>query len=320
MAWREAVVQGALRFSEPNQLRIAADAASGEILAIGASERPYIGPESTVSGLSNLADLASPQIFGVEAGALLRSLCGDETGDRGSAVSVRLAPERLDAELAAARIASPATDWRDPDGEVDELVVVAVYPSGHEYRLAGPAERTLGGVNYVCDSLMNLVSVDTAMNSEGLDLGRLIGMNSALSTHPCDQASSMEEFRSLLRDEVDEIQVVRRVLGPGGAWIRANLRARRLVGSGPTGAAYVVFARFADHPVQELPVGVLSESESDVVAWLLEGWRVPQIAMERNSSPKTVRNQLSAAYAKLGVSGQAELIERYGDRFQYGHH
>lgn len=52
----------------------------------------------------------------------------------------------------------------------------------------------------------------------------------------------------------------------------------------------------------------LSARQSEVVARLVDGERVPKIARSMFLSPTTVRNHLSAIYRKFGVHSQAELM------------
>lgn len=58
----------------------------------------------------------------------------------------------------------------------------------------------------------------------------------------------------------------------------------------------------------------LSPRQWEIFARLMRGQRVPAIAAELYLSPSTVRNHLSAIFAKLGVHSQHELIERYRDQ------
>jgi len=61
----------------------------------------------------------------------------------------------------------------------------------------------------------------------------------------------------------------------------------------------------------DLPqLATLTSREWQVVGALAEGSRVATIAGRLNVSPGTVRNHLSAVYAKLEVGSQAELLER----------
>jgi PAS domain S-box-containing protein len=55
----------------------------------------------------------------------------------------------------------------------------------------------------------------------------------------------------------------------------------------------------------------LSPREWEIVSRLLRGERVSTIAAEIYLSPKTVRNHLSAIFAKVGVHSQAELLALY---------
>ena len=53
----------------------------------------------------------------------------------------------------------------------------------------------------------------------------------------------------------------------------------------------------------------LSKREIEVVRHLASGGRVPSIARTLGLSPHTVRNHLKAAFRKLNVHSQDELIE-----------
>jgi DNA-binding NarL/FixJ family response regulator len=54
----------------------------------------------------------------------------------------------------------------------------------------------------------------------------------------------------------------------------------------------------------------LTDSEKDVVELVVQGWSNSRIAAERGTSPRTIANQLGAAYRKLGVQSRRELIAR----------
>ncbi len=56
----------------------------------------------------------------------------------------------------------------------------------------------------------------------------------------------------------------------------------------------------------------LSEAERDVLARVLAGQPVSQVARARGVSAKTINNQLGAVYARLGVRGQAEAASLLG--------
>ena len=48
-----------------------------------------------------------------------------------------------------------------------------------------------------------------------------------------------------------------------------------------------------------------------IIGALFNGMRIGQIAARDGVSPKTVRNQLSGVFAKLGVASQTELLDAY---------
>jgi len=61
------------------------------------------------------------------------------------------------------------------------------------------------------------------------------------------------------------------------------------------------------------PEGLLSDREREVATLVASGLRVPQVAKRLFISPHTVRNHLKAAFRKLDVHSQADLVERYRD-------
>lgn len=79
---------------------------------------------------------------------------------------------------------------------------------------------------------------------------------------------------------------------------------RRILGVGPGGTG-----QGAKEPTG---LDLLSDRERAVVGPLLAGLRVKTISRSLFLSESTVRSHLSAAFKKLGVRTQAELVERYG--------
>jgi DNA-binding NarL/FixJ family response regulator len=55
-------------------------------------------------------------------------------------------------------------------------------------------------------------------------------------------------------------------------------------------------------------VPALSDAERGVMTGILDGKRVAAIAHERGTSPRTVANQISSIYKKLGVSSRREIL------------
>jgi DNA-binding NarL/FixJ family response regulator len=52
----------------------------------------------------------------------------------------------------------------------------------------------------------------------------------------------------------------------------------------------------------------LSDAERSIVADLFDGKRIPVIALERGTSPRTVAHQIGSVYRKLGASSRRELL------------
>jgi DNA-binding NarL/FixJ family response regulator len=52
----------------------------------------------------------------------------------------------------------------------------------------------------------------------------------------------------------------------------------------------------------------LSDAERSIVADLFGGKRIPAIALERGTSPRTVAHQIGSVYRKLGASSRRELL------------
>lgn len=62
------------------------------------------------------------------------------------------------------------------------------------------------------------------------------------------------------------------------------------------------------HPVARPRTAGLTEAERDVRRMLLDGASYAEIAAARGTSLLTVRKQVHALYAKLGVSCRRELV------------
>jgi DNA-binding NarL/FixJ family response regulator len=55
-------------------------------------------------------------------------------------------------------------------------------------------------------------------------------------------------------------------------------------------------------------LATLSDAERSIVVDLLGGKRIPAIALERGTSPRTVAHQIGSVYRKLGASSRRELL------------
>ncbi len=75
------------------------------------------------------------------------------------------------------------------------------------------------------------------------------------------------------------------------------------------GVADVLLAKIGTAgPARSYPFPKLSEREREVLDLLVAGKRTNEIAAGLFVSPKTVSNQLTSIYGKLGVAGRAEAI------------
>lgn len=55
----------------------------------------------------------------------------------------------------------------------------------------------------------------------------------------------------------------------------------------------------------------LTDRETQVLEWLVQGMEYKEIAMEMNVSPNTIRNHVSSIYKKLHVTSRAQAIRVY---------
>lgn len=67
----------------------------------------------------------------------------------------------------------------------------------------------------------------------------------------------------------------------------------------------------AQSPLQALSLALLSANEVALMRWLAGGHTNTQIGICTHRSEKTVRNQLTRLYAKLGASNRAEAVAIY---------
>jgi len=80
------------------------------------------------------------------------------------------------------------------------------------------------------------------------------------------------------------------------------------------GVADVLLAQIGTAgPTPDYPFPTLSEREREVLDLLVTGKRTSEIAAALFVSPKTVSNQLTSIYGKLGVTGRTEAILRARD-------
>jgi DNA-binding CsgD family transcriptional regulator len=64
-------------------------------------------------------------------------------------------------------------------------------------------------------------------------------------------------------------------------------------------------------PLGPLPTVCLTEAEQEVVALVVGGLTTAEIAERRNTSVRTVSNQLASIFRKTGVGSRVELAARF---------
>ncbi len=84
----------------------------------------------------------------------------------------------------------------------------------------------------------------------------------------------------------------------------AGIRSRRL----RLDLGEVLVLSFPIHPPRELVTRVLTRAEEAIVELALDGASNADIATLRGTSSRTVANQLSTVFKKLGITSRAELF------------
>ncbi|MFN8019561.1 MAG: LuxR C-terminal-related transcriptional regulator [Acidimicrobiales bacterium] len=141
------------------------------------------------------------------------------------------------------------------------------------------------------------------------DPSAMVGMLTTVLVHPEDLARIVASAHAIYSGSVDHTEYTIRVAGSDGRWIPLALRLHRVV----TADGHLVVAEnlLVDGDRHLIPDGVLSKREVAIVRALFDGLRPIQIAEREGVALKTVRNQLAAAYRKLEVKGQGELLATY---------
>lgn len=160
----------------------------------------------------------------------------------------------------------------------------------------------------VYDGQMRILGADPRMASFGVDPNDQAGAVAALTVHPAD----LPEAMPLVLDVVFERATVANFtvrLRTSQGWLPTQMELRRMIS--PMGTILVGQGQLLPSGRMPLPTSLLSERELAILSSLHDGMRVAMIAERDKVSPKTIRNQLSAIYAKLGVTGQEELLRTY---------
>jgi PAS domain S-box-containing protein len=192
----------------------------------------------------------------------------------------------------------------------------------------------------------------TAQSLLGRPLEQLLGRSLIELTHPDDLAALIFALARATTDP--DAQTLVRLRHRDGTWRVTHAAPDVLEGDGTTTVAFVLVAdgadsapsapsgwndvsrqlrRIADQieaagalaPLAEAAdaLGVastanLSPRQWEIVSRLVRGERVATIAAEMYVSQSTIRNHLSAIFAKVGVHSQAELLALYHNEWRSG--
>ena len=314
-----AVISGAsvpaLLLQLPGELILAANDAAA--VTVGTEPSDLVGRnfgEFTTDDATGAAELLlTGQLKGFEAERVLRLRDGDER----IRMWVRVLEQPPPIEFVLAVL------WRAGSSAKNQLPA----PAADEPR------AIFGTVS--SELLIERISEDVSVL--GLDASDLVG---APILRLVSAGSSADVLVALAEAASRERGVCTSVLVPSVAGeLVAELLVRRLVPSmsfafslvcagdqaaGPLGAEEVLrelgrglraldsgAAAFALDQIGPAGAERLSSRESEIVARLLTGDRVPAIAQALFLSQSTIRNHLSGAFAKLGVTSQQELVDLY---------
>lgn len=215
----------------------------------------------------------------------------------------------------------------DDEPRVLDGLRLALRPDRHTVMTAGSSEDAL---SLVQDSKFDVLIVDEHMpggcgsdfiaQAYGIDP---YGVRIVLSGRPTLEAALRavnegnvfrilckpvpgDELRSVVRLAIHESRYLRRT---------SSAEARKSEASKNEDSSAAALRPF-DAQSLEKPLGSfppldwaqLSAREKEVLAHLVDGWRVPQVGKRLFISVHTVRNHLKSIYRKLGLHSQQELI------------
>jgi len=192
-------------------------------------------------------------------------------------------------------------------------VVAMVFERGQEHiwvamTLPDPAPLQL---QFTYDDDLRIRGIDPRMGLYWDDPRRELGAYIWVCIHPADLHLVVPWVDRLVAGELESVEYTVRVITHVGNWTPARFELRRLLSAPDAEAAIAVTLTLVGEFKDTIADGVLTPRETAVVAALFDGRRVPQIAARDGVSVKTLRNQLTAVYRKLGVADQGQLLETY---------
>jgi PAS domain S-box-containing protein len=183
----------------------------------------------------------------------------------------------------------------------------------------------------VVDPELKVLACTPALASTlGVDPATVAGQPLLARVHPDDRAALVSGLERVRFSGSEHIAQHIRFRTAGGVWREDKVHVARVesleghetyallmdtaTSAEPTLAERLDEAerarkRSGNHRPGHLSLDALSPREREVLALVLDGYRVSTIARSMYLSPSTVRNHLSAIFRKFGVTSQAELVE-----------
>lgn len=160
----------------------------------------------------------------------------------------------------------------------------------------------------VLDQQMQCVYQDPRLRSVGLDPEVYLGSHAWSTTHPADLARVGSLMEQVVSGDAVEAEYVMRLAGPMGDWYNHHIVLRPFVGELP---GYLLTMRALGARRLRIDADQLSGRELQVAADFYSGLGISAIARRYAVSERTVRNQMSSVYGKLGVGSSDEMIRAY---------
>lgn len=275
------------------------DPADGNILALSPHMVTLLGSDevATVADIDHAGILARPVL--AELTELARSAGAIDASWRRSVGFCPVDGERTDGDLHLTSIRSP---------DLTDHALIAMLTVRHERQFVPRLQQPPDSLMFVYNADMVTLWADPRISAFGMDPQEQIGLQAWMAAHPEDIVSTLGHVRRLIDGTSVEVRYSIRVIGPLGEWTPVHIRCVRLAGDEP---GYVAIIQPQAEIRYQLPSDALTSRELAIIGALFNGMRIGQIAARDGVSPKTVRNQLSGVFAKLGVASQTELLDAY---------
>ena len=194
-------------------------------------------------------------------------------------------------------------------GDGEALVVMAVDDADdwHPQDLELQSDA-LWAVKVAYDLDLVIVGADSRFREWAMDPADQVGGHLFVMLHPEDVPALSALARGLVAGRFVDVEFDARAVGPQGRWAAVRVALRRLEGPRPLLVADVQPTDLRFPPIDP---GIVTDREMEIARSLFVGRRAPQIAERQGVSAKTVRNQMSSLYRKLGVATQSELVASY---------